>query len=146
MYDGKKFIVKKEDILINYKNNMKPQAVKIKFKPLHDRVLIKPMEAATHTKAGIIIPETAQRNPPGGEIISAGNGITKLVIRIFGVEIFYAGAPLFVKKRDNVVYHKHSGEDISFDKETGYLVTPDTPAEQTVVYKTMREAEIIAIL
>ncbi len=110
---------------------MKPQAVKIKFKPLHDRVLIKPMEAATHTKAGIIIPETAQKNPPGGEVIEVGSGFDK---------------PLTVKKGDKVVYHKHSGEDISFDKETGYLVTPDTPAEQTVVYKTMREAEIIAIL
>lgn len=105
--------------------------MKIKFKPLHDRVLIKPLDKATHTKSGLQIPEMAQKNPPGGEVIAVGKG---------------NGEPLTVKVGDMVVYHKFSGEEIAFDKETGGLVTVDTPQEQVITYKTMREAEIIAIL
>ena len=46
----------------------------MKFKPLHDRLLLKPMTAETKTKAGIIIPDTAQEKPMQGEVVAVGKG------------------------------------------------------------------------
>ena len=46
----------------------------MKFRPLHDRVVVKRVEEDTKTKGGIIIPETAQEKPMQGEIIAAGPG------------------------------------------------------------------------
>ena len=44
----------------------------MKFKPLHDRLLLKPLSAETKTKAGIIIPDTAQEKPQQGEVVAVG--------------------------------------------------------------------------
>jgi chaperonin GroES len=46
----------------------------MKFKPLHDRLLLKPTVAETKTKSGIIIPDTAQEKPMQGEVIAVGKG------------------------------------------------------------------------
>ena len=46
----------------------------MKFKPLHDRLLLKPLSAETKTKAGIIIPDTAQEKPMQGEVVAVGKG------------------------------------------------------------------------
>ncbi len=46
----------------------------MKFKPLHDRLLLKPMAAETKTKSGIIIPDTAQEKPMEGEVVAVGKG------------------------------------------------------------------------
>ena len=78
----------------------------MKFRPLHDRVVVKRVEEDTKTKGGIIIPETAQEKPMQGKIIAVGPGARdesgKLV-------------PLDVKKGDTVLFGKWSGTEVKID-------------------------------
>ena len=80
----------------------------MKFRPLHDRVVVKRVEEDTKTKGGIIIPETAQEKPMQGKIIAVGPGARdesgKLV-------------PLDVKKGDTVLFGKWSGTEVKIDGE-----------------------------
>ena len=78
----------------------------MKFRPLHDRVVVKRVEEDTKTKGGIIIPETAQEKPMQGKIIAVGPGARdesgKLV-------------PLDVKKGDTVLFGKWSGTEVKIN-------------------------------
>ena len=78
----------------------------MKFRPLHDRVLVKPLEAETKTAGGIIIPDTAKEKPMEGKVIAVGTGARgedgKLV-------------PMEVKKGDRVLYGKWSGTEVKVD-------------------------------
>jgi chaperonin GroES len=78
----------------------------MKFRPLHDRVLVKPLEAETKTAGGIIIPDTAKEKPMEGKVIAVGTGLRgedgKLV-------------PMDVKKGDRVLYGKWSGTEVKVD-------------------------------
>ncbi|HEY4134258.1 MAG TPA: co-chaperone GroES [Alphaproteobacteria bacterium] len=78
----------------------------MKFRPLHDRVLVKPLEAETKTAGGIIIPDTAKEKPMEGKVIAVGAGLRgedgKLV-------------PMDVKKGDRVLYGKWSGTEVKVD-------------------------------
>ena len=78
----------------------------MKFRPLHDRVVVKRVDEDTKTKGGIIIPETAQEKPMPGKIIAVGPGARdesgKLV-------------PLDVKKGDTVLFGKWSGTEVKID-------------------------------
>jgi chaperonin GroES len=78
----------------------------MKFRPLHDRVVVKRVDEDTKTKGGIIIPETAQEKPMQGKIIAVGPGARdesgKLV-------------PLDVKKGDAVLFGKWSGTEVKID-------------------------------
>ena len=80
----------------------------MKFRPLHDRVVVKRVTNEEKTKGGIIIPDTAQEKPQEGEIVSAGPGARdesgKLV-------------PLDVKKGDKVLFGKWSGTEVKIDGE-----------------------------
>jgi chaperonin GroES len=80
----------------------------MKFRPLHDRVVVKRVDEDTKTKGGIIIPETAQEKPMLGKIIAVGPGARdesgKLV-------------PLDVKKGDTVLFGKWSGTEVKIDGE-----------------------------
>jgi chaperonin GroES len=73
------------------------------FKPLHDRLLVKPMSAETETKAGIIIPDAAQEKPMQGEVVAVGKGKRLEDGRL---------QPLDVKKGDKVIYGKWSGTEV----------------------------------
>jgi chaperonin GroES len=73
------------------------------FKPLHDRLLIKPLAAETRTKAGIIIPDTAQEKPMQGEVVAVGKGKRLEDGRL---------AELGVKVGDKVIYGKWSGTEV----------------------------------
>ena len=79
---------------------------KTKFRPLHDRVVVKRIDAEAKTKGGIIIPDTAKEKPQEGEIIAAGPGARdesgKLV-------------PLDVKAGDKVLFGKWSGTEVKID-------------------------------
>jgi chaperonin GroES len=75
----------------------------MKFKPLHDRLLLKPMIAETRTKAGIIIPDTAQEKPMQGEVVAVGKGKRLEDGRLL---------PLGVKVGDKVLYGKWSGTEV----------------------------------
>ena len=76
------------------------------FRPLHDRILVRRIEADEKTAGGIIIPDTAAEKPQQGEVIAAGPGARdesgKLV-------------PLDVKKGDKVLFGKWSGTEVKID-------------------------------
>ena len=76
------------------------------FRPLHDRVLVEPLEAEEKTAGGIIIPDTAKEKPQEGKIVAAGKGLQndKGEVR-----------PLDVKVGDSVLYGKWSGTEVKVD-------------------------------
>ena len=73
------------------------------FKPLHDRLLIKPMTAETKTKGGLIIPDTAQEKPMQGEVVAVGKGKRLEDGRLQEID---------VKVGDKVIYGKWSGTEV----------------------------------
>ncbi|MBI3698686.1 MAG: co-chaperone GroES [Acidobacteria bacterium] len=94
----------------------------MKFRPLHDRVLVRRIEEAETVRGGIIIPDTAKEKPQEGEAIAVGNG--KVLDN--GQRI-----ALEVKAGDRVLFGKYGGNEIKLDGEE-YLI--------------LREDEILAIL
>ena len=89
----------------------------MKFRPLHDRVLVERVKEDTKTAGGIIIPDTAKEKPKQGKIIAAGNG--------------KKDEPLTVKEGDTVLYGQYSGTEIKIEG-SDYLI--------------MRESDIFAIV
>ncbi len=80
----------------------------MKFRPLHDRVLIRRIDEADKTKGGIIIPDTAKEKPMEGEIVAAGPGARNESGTI---------VPLDVKAGDRILFGKWSGTEIKMDGE-----------------------------
>jgi chaperonin GroES len=80
----------------------------MKFRPLHDRVVVKRVEEDTKTKGGIIIPETAQEKPMQGKIIAVGAGARDEAGKL---------VPLDVKKGDTILFGKWSGTEVKIDGE-----------------------------
>ncbi|WP_119459323.1 co-chaperone GroES [Rhodospirillaceae bacterium SYSU D60014] len=78
------------------------------FKPLHDRVLVRRIEAAEKTKGGIIIPDTAQEKPMEAEVIAVGPGS-----RDESGEV----RPLDLKPGDRILIGKWSGTEVQIDGE-----------------------------
>ena len=78
------------------------------FVPLHDRVVVRRLDAEEKTKGGIIIPDTAKEKPMEGEIVAAGPGARN-----------EAGAlvPLDVKAGDRVLFGKWSGTEVKINNE-----------------------------
>ena len=80
----------------------------MKFRPLHDRVVVRRLESEEKTKGGIIIPDTAKEKPQEGEIIAVGSGARdesgKLV-------------PRDVKAGDRILFGKWSGTEVKIDGE-----------------------------
>lgn len=79
-----------------------------KFRPLHDRVLVRRVEADTKTAGGIIIPDTASEKPMEGEIVAVGSG---------HVNDNGDVRPLDVKEGDNVIFSKWAGTEVTIDGE-----------------------------
>ncbi len=98
------------------------QEDEMQFKPLADRVVVKPFEEMETKKGGIIIPDTAKEKPMQGEIIEVGPGRTSDDGNKIGME---------VKKGDRILYGKYSGTEVSVG-EAEYLI--------------MRESDIFAII
>ena len=78
----------------------------MKFRPLHDRVVVRRIEEDTKTAGGIIIPDTAKEKPMQGEIVSAGPGARDESGKI---------VPLDVKKGDRILFGKWSGTEVKID-------------------------------
>ena len=78
----------------------------MKFKPLHDRVLVKRMEQDTKTAGGIIIPDTVQEKPMEGKVIAAGSGMKAEDGKV---------TPLDVKAGDKILFGKWSGTEVTID-------------------------------
>ncbi len=91
--------------------------MKVKIKPLADRVLIEPQAAETQTESGIFIPETAKEKPQRGKVVAVGKGTKK--------------HEMTVKVGDMVLYGKYAGTELKLDG-TDYLM--------------MREDDILAIV
>jgi chaperonin GroES len=94
----------------------------MKFRPLHDRVVIKRIEAEARTAAGIIIPDTAKEKPQEGEVIAVGPGgrddLGKLI-------------PIDVKVGDRILFGKWSGTEVKIDG---------------MEYLIMKEGDIMGVL
>ena len=78
----------------------------MKFRPLHDRVVVRRIDEESKTAGGIIIPDTAQEKPSQGEIISVGPGARDEAGRLVALE---------VKKGDLVLFGKWSGTEVKID-------------------------------
>ena len=80
----------------------------MKLRPLHDRVIVKRLEAETKTAGGIVIPDSATEKPIKGEVIAVGNG-----------KILEDGKvrPLDVKVGDKILFGKYSGTEVKLDGE-----------------------------
>ena len=89
----------------------------MKFRPLHDRVLVERVKEDTKTAGGIIIPDTAQEKPQKGIVVAAGNG--------------KVDEPMTVAVGDTVLYGKYAGTEFKFEGED-YLI--------------LRESDILAII
>jgi len=92
------------------------------FRPLHDRVVVKRIEAEEKTAGGIIIPDTAKENPQQGEVIAVGPGGRDEAGKLI---------PLDVKAGDRVLFGKWSGTEVKIDG---------------VEYLIMKESDIMGIL
>ena len=79
---------------------------KLKFRPLHDRVVVRRIDADEKTKGGIIIPDTAKEKPAEGKVVAVGTG------RILEDGKVRA---LDVKKGDRVLFGKYSGTEVKVD-------------------------------
>lgn len=95
----------------------------MKMQPLGDRIVIKPLEAETKTKGGIVLPDTAKEKPQQGEVVAVGKG-----------KVLDSGAlqALEVKVGDKVLYGKYSGNEITTKEGEELLI--------------MREEDILAII
>jgi chaperonin GroES len=80
----------------------------MKFRPLHDRVLVRRIDAEEKTAGGIIIPDTAKEKPMEGEVIAVGPGARNEKGELF---------PLDVKSGDRILFGKWSGSEVRMDGE-----------------------------
>ena len=94
----------------------------MKLQPLSDRLVVKPLEAETVSKSGIVIPDTAKEKPQEGEVIAVGAG---------RVDKDGARVAMEVKKGDRVMFGKYAGDEFKVDG---------------VEYKIIREDEVLGIL
>jgi chaperonin GroES len=81
---------------------------KTKFRPLHDRVVVKRIDAEEKTKGGIIIPDTAKEKPMEGEVIAVGPGARNEQGQIVALD---------VKAGDKILFGKWSGTEVKLDGE-----------------------------
>jgi chaperonin GroES len=94
----------------------------MKFRPLHDRVVLKRIDAETESAGGIIIPDTAKEKPSQGEIIAVGPGG-----RDEGGEL----VPIDLKVGDRVLFGKWSGTEVKLD---------------SIDYLIMKESDVMGVL
>ncbi len=92
------------------------------FRPLHDRVVIEPLDREEKTAGGISVPDTAQEKPMRGKVLATGPGTR---------DEDGALLPMELKKGDNVLYGKYSGTEVKID-------------DQEVLI--MRESDVMGIL
>jgi chaperonin GroES len=94
----------------------------MKFRPLHDRVVVRRIEEDSKSKGGIIIPDTAKEKPIQGEVVAVGPGARDEAGKL---------QPLDVKAADLVLFGKWSGTEVTIDG---------------VEYLIMKESDILGVL
>ncbi len=80
----------------------------IKFRPLHDRVVVRRVESEQKTAGGIILPDTAQEKPSEGEVIAVGSGVRNETGQLVELD---------VKAGDRVLFGKWSGTEVKINGE-----------------------------
>ena len=93
----------------------------MKFRPLHDRVLIKVLDSEEKTSGGIIIPDTAKEKPQEGEVVAVGPGAISEAGKL---------TPMDVKVGDIVLFGKWSGTEVKIDGKE---------------YSIMKESDIMGV-
>ncbi len=88
----------------------------MKFRPLHDRVLVRRIESDEKSRGGIIIPDTAKEKPIEGEVVAVGSGARDESGKV---------QPLDVKAGDRILFGKWSGTEVKVDNED-YLVMKES--------------------
>jgi chaperonin GroES len=101
----------------------------MKFRPLHDRVLVRRVEQDTKTAGGIIIPDTAQEKPMEGEIIAVGSGTRSEDGKITPLDVVAGQRILFGKWSGTEV--KVDGEDLLIMKESDLLGIIESGAKKS---------------
>jgi chaperonin GroES len=87
--------------------------VKMAYRPLGDRILVKPKKTEDKTKSGIVLPDSAQEKPQEGEVVAAGEGAKDEN----GKKI-----PMEVKVGDTVLYSKYSGTEVKIEGEEHLII------------------------
>ena len=100
------------------------------FRPLHDRVLVRRVEAEEKSAGGIIIPDTAKEKPMEGEIVAVGPGARGEDGKI---------QPLDVKAGDRVLFGKWSGTEVKLDGED-LIIMKETDIMGIIDHGAMRKA------
>ncbi len=88
----------------------------MKFRPLHDRIVVRRVEAGEKTAGGIIIPDTAKEKPQEGEVLAVGPGARDDTGQL---------RPLDVKTGDHILFGKWSGTEIRLDGEDLLIMKED---------------------
>ena len=88
----------------------------MKFRPLHDRVVIRRIEGEEKTKGGIIIPDSAKEKPIEGKVVAAGNGKLGDDGKLH---------PLDVKAGDRILFSKYAGTEVKIDGEEHLILRED---------------------
>jgi chaperonin GroES len=88
----------------------------MKLRPLHDRVIIKRLEAETKSAGGIVIPDTATEKPIKGEVVAVGTGKIQEDGKV---------RPMAVKAGDKVLFGKYSGTEVKVDGEDLLVMRED---------------------
>ena len=99
----------------------------MKFRPLHDRVVVKRIEEEAKTAGGIIIPDTAKEKPQQGEVVAVGPGARDEAGKIIPLDVKVGERVLFGKWSGSEV--KIDGEDLLIMKESDILGVLDAPAK-----------------
>jgi chaperonin GroES len=94
----------------------------MKFRPLHDRILVKRIDSEAKTKGGIIIPDTAKEKPQEALVVAVGPGRVNDEGKV---------TPLDVKKGDKVLFGKYSGSEVTLDGDEHLII---------------REEDVLAVL
>jgi chaperonin GroES len=101
---------------------MRERRLKVNFRPLHDRILIKRIEEKETVKGGIIIPDTAKEKPQEGEVVAVGHGKKTDDGKVIALD---------VKAGDRILFGKYSGNEIKMENQE-YLI--------------LREEEVLGIV
>jgi len=101
----------------------------MKFRPLHDRVVVKRIDAEEKTSGGIIIPDTAKEKPQQGEVVAVGPG---------GRDESGKLIPIDVKAGDRVLFGKWSGTEVKIDG-TEYLIMKESDIMGVLVEEAARK-------
>jgi chaperonin GroES len=95
---------------------MKKGEVKMKIRPLQDRIIVKRVEEEEKTRGGIIIPETAKEKPMEGKVVAVGKGKLMEDGKVHAVD---------VKVGDRILFGKYAGTEVKIDGEEHLIMRED---------------------